>query len=54
MGLIDEVLDEFHGQIAKEEILHMTYKELGYLRLHRQKKNEKDARQPIIDKILQK
>jgi len=36
MGYVDEVLEEFQGQLSIEDIYHMTYKEIGYLRKHRQ------------------
>ena len=35
MGLVDDVLWEFKGQLRVEDIYQMTYKELGYLREHR-------------------
>jgi len=35
MGFVDDVLWEFKGQLRVEDIYHMTYKELGYLREHR-------------------
>ena len=35
MFYIDEVLDEFDGQLSINDIYHMTYKEIGYLRKHR-------------------
>lgn len=35
MKTINEVLDEFDGQLSYQDIYSMTYKELGYLRLHR-------------------
>lgn len=38
MALIDDILYEFRGQIRIEDIYNMTYKELGYLREHRQEK----------------
>ena len=34
--MVDEVLFEFRGQLRIEDIYKMTYKELGYLRQHRQ------------------
>jgi hypothetical protein len=38
MGLIEQVLDEFDGQLSKTEIEHMTFKELQYLRDRREKR----------------
>ena len=35
MGLVDEILFEFRGQLSISDIYHMSYKELGYLREHR-------------------
>lgn len=35
MGYVADVLEEFNGQLSVDEIYHMTYKELGYLRKHR-------------------
>lgn len=35
MGYIDDILDEFNGQLSIQDIYHMTYKEIGYLRKHR-------------------
>lgn len=37
MELIDDVLFEFRGQLSYNDILHMTNKELAYLREHRRK-----------------
>lgn len=36
MGYIDDILEEFQGQISVQDIERMTYKEIGYLRKHRQ------------------
>jgi len=33
--MINDTLDEFDGQLSYQEISAMTYKEIGYLRLHR-------------------
>lgn len=41
MGLVNDVLDEFDGQLSIHDIGQMTYKELGYLRKHRQELNKK-------------
>lgn len=42
MEYVDTILDEFDGQLSYDDICHMTYKEIGYLRLHRAKlKKEK-------------
>lgn len=35
MGLVDDVLYEFKGQLTLQDIYSLTYKELGYLREHR-------------------
>lgn len=35
MGLVDDVLYEFKGQLRLEDIYSLTYKELNYLREHR-------------------
>ena len=35
MGYVDSVLMDFKGQLRYDEILHMTYKEIGYLKEHR-------------------
>lgn len=35
MGLVDDVLYEFKGQLRLEDIYRLTYKELSYLREHR-------------------
>ena len=54
MALVDEVLFEFRGQLSLNDIYHMTYKELGYLREHRRemlsnsKVAEADAAQTLI------
>lgn len=45
MGEVDVILDEFNGQLSYSEILHMTKKELTYLREHRQFINELRAKQ---------
>lgn len=45
MKTVNEVLDEFDGQLTYQDIQSMTYKELGYLRLHRTElKKIKNAR----------
>lgn len=38
---IDNILEEFNGQISISDILNLTLKELAYLRQHRQKLNDK-------------
>lgn len=40
MCYIDNVLDEFDGQLSLDDIYHMTYKEIGYMRKHRRKLNK--------------
>ena len=41
MNYVDDILDEFKGQISINDIYHMTYKEIGYLRKHRAEMNKK-------------
>lgn len=43
MGYIDDILLEFGGDLSYHEILHMSYKEIGYLRNHRQTRKKKDG-----------
>lgn len=52
MNFVDDVLNEFEGQLSYETILHMTYKELGYLRKHRAKIREAKARNPSLKDLL--
>ena len=49
MGYVDMILDEFSGQLSITDIYHMTYKEIGYLRKHRQELNKK--KQPNLNDI---
>lgn len=49
MSYVDLVLDEFSGQLSINDIYSMTYKEVGYLRKHRQELNKK--KQPNFDDI---
>lgn len=44
MNYVDDILDEFSGQLTIDQIYHMTYKELGYLRKHRQKLNKQKSK----------
>lgn len=37
MNYIDQVLYDFNGQLSINDIYHMTYKEIGYMRNHRRK-----------------
>ena len=37
MAYVDEILYEFEGQLSIRDIYNMTYKEIGYLREHRNK-----------------
>lgn len=46
MGFVDQVLWEFKGQLSLNDIYHMTYKELGYLREHRNRLREELAKSP--------
>ena len=46
MDYVDDILDEFNGQLSYHDIMHMTYKELGYLRKHRAELNKK--KQPSL------
>lgn len=43
MEYVDDVLYDFHGDLTKEDIYHMTYKEIGYMRLHRKKHHPREA-----------
>ena len=52
MGYVDMVLDEFGGQLSINDIYHMTYKEIGYLRKHRQELNKK--KQPDFSNLMKK
>jgi hypothetical protein len=48
MFWVDEILDEFNGQISIEEIYKSTYKEIGYLRKHRKELNKnKNKNNPL-------
>lgn len=47
MEEIDDILMEFRGQLSIDDILHLTYKELSYLRKHRQQKNAKNPPNPL-------
>ena len=46
MGFIDDILLEFGGDLSYEDILHMSHKEIGYLRKHRRARKEKGALTP--------
>jgi len=55
MAYINEILDEFDGQLSIDDIEHKTYKEIGYLRIHRRKLNERkggDSRN--LEKMMKK
>jgi len=52
MAFVDTVLDEFNGQLSKNDIYTMTYKELEYLRKHRQKIREAKAKNPSLGDLL--
>jgi len=54
MGLIDDVLYEFKGQLRIEDIYQMTYKELGYLREHRRErlKDKNVAQNEAVREVL--
>lgn len=41
MYYIDDVLDEFGGQLSLNDIYTMTYKEIGYMRKHRKEINKR-------------
>lgn len=43
MEFVDDILYEFDGQLSYSEIKQMTYKELGYLRIHRKKNHPREA-----------
>lgn len=49
MNYVDIVLDEFGGQLSINDIYSMTYKEIGYLRKHRQELIKR--KQPNINDI---
>ena len=49
MSYVNIVLDEFDGQLSINDIYHMTYKEIGYLRKHREELNKK--KQPDLKDI---
>lgn len=40
MEYVDEVLEEFRGQLSLRDIYGMTFKEIGYLRKHRAEINK--------------
>lgn len=54
MAFVNKVLDEFSGQLSVQDIYQMTYKELGYLRRHREEliKLKNKNGQMDIDKAL--
>lgn len=53
MGLVDDVLYEFKGQLTLQDIYSLTYKELGYLREHRHNRlTDKNAAQTEALKSL--
>lgn len=43
MGYVDDILYEFKGQLSIQDIYHMTYKEIGYMRKHRAELNKKNG-----------
>lgn len=42
MAFVDDVLADFHGDLTYQDVIHMTYKEIGYLREHRKKYHPKE------------
>lgn len=46
--MIDDILDEFDGQLSIDDIYHLTYKELGYLRTARREKRIQRAKNPTV------
>lgn len=52
MAFVDSVLYEFKGQLSLQDIYGMTYKELGYLRNHREKIYEAKAKHAGIGDAL--
>lgn len=50
MAFVDDVLDEFDGQLTYQDIYQMTYKELGYLRMHRKEHHPQEAK--VLAKAL--
>lgn len=51
MEEIDVILDEFNGQLSYSDILHMTYRELSYLRKHREQMNAKKG--PELSRLFE-
>jgi hypothetical protein len=51
MGYVDAILDEFNGQLSINDIYHMTYKEIGYMRKHRQELNKKKQDSLSLDRL---
>jgi len=41
MSWVDDILDEFSGQITPEFVYKSTYKEINYLREHRKEMNSR-------------
>lgn len=40
---IEETLNEFSGELSYDDILHMTYKELGMLKKFRRERREREG-----------
>jgi len=51
MGYVDDILDEFNGQLSINDIYHMTKKEIEYLREHRREKNRRKISEIPMPKI---
>lgn len=43
LEFVDDVLYDFNGELGPEDIYHMTYKEIGYMRDHRKKHHPRQA-----------
>jgi hypothetical protein len=53
MAYVDTILYEFKGDLSINDIYHMTYKELGYLRKHRAKIYEEKAKNPSLTDAIE-
>ena len=52
MAWVDDLLDEFSGQLTIDQIYNSTYKEIGYLRKHRKELNNKKNKADPLGKAL--
>ncbi len=53
MAYVDMILYEFKGDLSIQDIYHMTYKEIGYLRKHRAAIYEEKAKRPSMSDALE-